>query len=173
MKVLVSAFTCFNNASVNFSSEVIKHINNVDKVIVDVLYDKSYECLLEYGLDDYDLIVSLGEARSRDCLTLELEAKNISSCSIPDNALVYKKDCVIIEGGDSVLKTKVNVSKLDNIVKFSNDAGKYVCNNLYYHLLYNYPHKSIFIHVPHCHDLEEEYIKYAKIIEKIIEVILC
>ena len=44
MKVLVTAFKPFNNQTINYSSEVLKYIENVDKLIVDVIYD---ECYLE------------------------------------------------------------------------------------------------------------------------------
>lgn len=173
MKVLLSAFKSFNNASNNYSMEVLKYINNVDKIVIDVLYDECYKIISSCNLDDYDLVISLGEARSREELTLEIQAKNISSCSISDNNGVYKKDCVIIDGGKDVLNTGVNVNRLSDMIKFSYDAGKYVCNNLYYHLLYNYPDKSLFIHIPNCYDNEDEYVRYAKIIENIIKVILC
>ena len=92
MKVLVSAFKSFNKASNNYSLEVLNYISGVDKVILDVLYDKSYYDLSECNLNNYDLIICLGEARSREELTLELYAKNISSCSICDNAGIFKKD---------------------------------------------------------------------------------
>ena len=172
-KVLVSAFTIFNKASTNYSLEVINYLNNVDKVIVDVVYDKCFDYINErYNLKEYSLIIALGEARSRDVLTLEVNAKNISSCSLPDNSGVLRNNHVIVPGGTDILFTLVNVDLVKDIVLFSFDAGKYVCNNLYYHLLSNYPEKSLFIHVPNCHDLEEEYIKNAQIIEKIIEVLL-
>ena len=45
MKVLVTAFLPFNKSVNNFSIEVLNHIDGVDKVILDVLYDKSYNKL--------------------------------------------------------------------------------------------------------------------------------
>ena len=64
MKVLVTAFKPFGKCNNNYSEEVIKYINNVDKIILNVCYDKCYLDLCEaYDLSDYDLIISLGEAR--------------------------------------------------------------------------------------------------------------
>lgn len=169
-KVLVSAFKSFNNATTNYSLEVLKYISNVEKIIVDVLYDECYRNIVkEYDLAQFDLIISLGEARSRKELTLETQAINIASCSIPDNNGVYKKNQVIIQDGKDVIVTNVNLDNIKDIVLLSDNAGKYVCNNLYYHLLYNYPSKSLFIHIPNCNDDIEEYKKYAKVIENIIE----
>lgn len=172
MKVLVTAFKPFNNFNNNYSSEVLHYIRNTDKIILDVIYDKCYETLLNnYNLEDYDLIISLGEARSRTILTLETQAKNISSCSLKDNRGVSKQNEKIIENGLDIIKTKVDISKIENIIELSNDAGKFVCNNIYYHLLYNYPNKSIFIHIPECDNDTNNYIKYANIINKIIELL--
>lgn len=170
MKVLVTAFKPFGNKENNYSQEVIKYIENVDKIVLDCCYDQCYLDLLNaYNLDKYDLIVSLGEARMRSVLTLETTAKNISSCSIMDNAGVIKKDEKIIDNEIEKLNTLVDLSNLKDIIELSHDAGKFVCNNIYFHLLNNYPSKSLFIHVPECHDLEENYLKCANTISRIIK----
>lgn len=169
MKVLISAFKPFNKANNNYSYEVLKKINNVDKALIDVVYDECFvELTNKFNLDSYDLIIALGEARSRMILTLEENAKNISSCSIPDNRGNFKKDERILDNDDA-LYTKVDINKVKDLVEFSSDAGKFVCNNLYYHLLNYNPYKTLFIHVPNCLDDENKYIEYAKQIEQIIE----
>ena len=172
MKVLVTAFKPFNKASNNYSIEVLKHLSSVDKLIIDVNYDACYlEIINKCNLDEYDLVIAMGEARMREELTLEIQAKNISSCSIPDNAGVFKKDEVIFKYSPEILKSEIDLSKIQEYIKLSNDAGKFVCNNLYYHLLHDYPSKSLFIHIPNCHDENLEYIKHAKTIMKIINVL--
>lgn len=169
MKVLVSAFKPFNNCKNNYSEEVLKYIRNADKIVLDVIYDKSYEILSNnYNLNEYDLIIALGEARSRKVLTLETQSKNISSCSLKDNSGVLKQNEQIIINGEEILQTKVDISKINNIIELSTDAGKFVCNNIYYHLLYNYPNKSLFIHIPECNNNIDNYIKYANTINTII-----
>ncbi len=178
-KVLITSFQPFNNSNNNYSYEVMKKLHPISEkikyttIVLDVLYDESYNYLnRNYSLDTYDLIVSLGEARSRKELTIECYAKNISSCSIPDNNGVLKQNEVIIQGGDINLKTRIPIFKVISFVKTSQDAGKYVCNNLYYHLLYNYSEKSLFIHIPNCYDNDEQYNKYAQAIDEIIFKIL-
>ena len=89
-------------------------------------------------------------------LTLEIEAKNISSCSLADNSGVVKQDEIIDTSFEEVIRTNVEVNKVSELIKFSYDAGKFVCNNLYFHLLANYPNKSLFIHIPNCNDDENE-----------------
>lgn len=170
MKVLVTSFKPFNNSINNYSTEVVKYLKNVDKELLDVVYDECYKTLQEkYNLDEYDLIIATGEARMRDVITLEIQAKNISSCSLKDNNDVLKQNEIIKNDAKELIKTNVKIDLVSDLIKFSEDAGKFVCNNLYYHLLYNYPNKSLFIHVPNCFDKEEEYIKNANVIQKVIE----
>lgn len=170
MKILLSAFKPFNNSLNNYSEEVLKYIDDVEKIVLDVLYDKSYETLSNnYNLDEYDLIIALGEARSRQVLTIEVQAKNISSCSLKDNSGVLKQNEKIIANGEEIINTKVDIKKYENIIDFSYDAGKFVCNNIYYHLLYNYPNKSLFIHIPECNNDNNNYIKHANVIKEIIK----
>lgn len=172
MKVLVTAFEPFNNMKNNYSQEVLKYIEDVDKLVVDVVYDQCYQNIINsFDLDSYDLIISMGEARMREELTLELSAQNLSSCSLPDNLGNLKKDEEIMPSGELILHTKVDLSKVFEEIKFSNDAGKFVCNNLYYHLLANYSTKVLFIHVPECHDDEKMYQKLAAKIQKIITIL--
>ena len=167
MKVLISAFTPFNKMPNNYSSEVLKYINGVDKIILDVVYDKSFEKLNStFNLSEYDLIIAMGEARMRKELTVEKRAINLSSCSLADNSLVLKKDEKIIPNGEEYLYTKLPIE--ESGMEISNDAGRFVCNNIYYHLLFNYPEKSLFIHIPECNNDDAKYREYAEKIEKLI-----
>ena len=58
MKVLISAFKPFNNASNNYSQEVLNYIKtNVTKEILDVVYDECFDFINnKYSLNEYDLI---------------------------------------------------------------------------------------------------------------------
>ncbi len=173
MKVLVTAFKPFNNQSINYAGEVLKYIENVDKLIIDVVYDECYLEIKRKGrLEEYQLIVALGEARMRNELTLEVRAKNISSCSLKDNHGILKENEVINSSLPNFLETKVPIERCKGMIKYSYDAGKFVCNNLYFHLLEHHADNAIFIHIPNCHDCEEEYQKYAKQINQIINQII-
>ena len=104
----------------------------------------------------------------RKVLTLETLAKNISSCSLADNLGIIKKDSKIIDNEINEIKTLVDIDKVKDIVELSYDAGKFVCNNIYFHLLNNYPNKSLFIHIPECNNDENNYIMHAGTINNII-----
>ena len=172
MKTLVTAFKPFNNKSNNYALEVLNYILGVDKLIIDVVYDECYnEIINQVKIEEYDLIIALGEARMRNELTLELNAKNIADCSLPDNLGQIKKNKKIIENEIEYIETLVNVNNLKDLIKFSTDAGKFVCNNLYFHLLIHCQNKALFIHIPECNDNIENYQKHAKTIEQIIQTI--
>ena len=172
MKILVTAFKPFNNSLNNYSMEVLKYLNGVDKLIVDVNYDICYqEIISNVDISNYDYIIAMGEARMRDELMIESQALNISSCSIVDNSGVLKQNELIFINSPEVLKTQIDLGAFSSLVKISNYAGKFVCNNLYYHLLHDYPLKSLFIHIPNCHDNEAEYVKHAETIMKIFNVL--
>ena len=112
-KVLISAFRPFHKSSNNYSSEVLKYISSdtfaIDKLIVDVVYDESYKELSNYDLNHYDLIIALGEARSRHELTIEKQAINLSSCSIPDNK--GNLNCVFVSIGKSLEENLLEAKK--------------------------------------------------------------
>ena len=96
VKVLVTSFTPFYKSINNYSTEVIKYIKNVEKITIDVVYDKCYlDVSSAYDLDSFDLIIAMGEARMRNELTLETQAKNISSCSIADD---WQIDRTVVPG---------------------------------------------------------------------------
>lgn len=174
-KILISAFTPFNKANNNYSKEVLDYIESnefdIQKVVIDVVYDESFKELSSYNLDQFDLIIALGEARSRKVLTIEQQALNISSCSISDNKGVFKKDEKIIENQEDILITNLNIKVCSDIALISTYAGKFVCNNLYFHLLNYNPNKCLFIHIPECNNDINLYQKYALDIINILKLL--
>lgn len=172
MKVLVTAFKPFNNSLNNYSIEVLNYLNDVEKAILDVVYDECYlELTNNFNLDQFDLIIALGEARMRNEILLEVNAKNISDCRIKDNAGNLKINEIIDTNEEKEFQTLVNLDLLKDTISNSFDAGKFVCNNLYFHLLKNYPNKSLFIHIPECHNDLNNFKKFADKIKEIIQIL--
>lgn len=84
-------------------------------------------------------------------------AQNLSSCSLKNNNGILKENEVINEKLPVFLGTNIQINKCKNDITFSYDVGKFVCNNLYFHLLENFQDKTLFIHIPDCYNDENEY----------------
>ena len=175
-KVLISGFTPFNKSANNYSAEVLAHIETndflIDKIIIDVVYDHSFDELSANGLKGYDFILSLGEARMRSALTVESRAKNLSSCSIPDNSGMFKQNELIDPASPEHLTSALDLASISDLAEISDDAGRFVCNNLYFHLLQYDPHKVLFVHIPEGNNDESLYKLYADKVVMILERIL-
>jgi pyroglutamyl-peptidase len=99
-----------------------------------------------------DVIICCGMAESRKTLTLEVQAVE----------------------GENVLKTTMNLDKILPDLKFTHlsyDAGQFVCEGLYYHILnyiknHNLTIHCVFLHVPIITILNKELILTD--VEKII-----
>ena len=174
-KVLISAFLPFNKKENNYSAEVLNFVSSdkvaIDKIIIDVVYDKCFESVSQNGLENYDFIIALGEARMRDVLTVEKRAKNISSCSLADNSGEVKSEEIIDKSFGEYIENKMDFEKIEGFAEISFDAGKFVCNNLYFHLLKYDDSRTLFIHVPECNNDTEKYKLYAEKISRIIEIL--
>lgn len=172
-RVLLSAFLPFNKKGNNYSAEVLEYVSSdkaeISKVIIDVVYDKCFEQLASYGLDSYDYIIAMGEARMRDTLTVEKRAKNISSCSLPDNDGVVKQDEIIDGTVGEYIENEMEFAPILKHSDISHDAGKFVCNNIYFHLLRYDPKRTLFIHIPECNNDIENYKLYADKVSRIID----
>lgn len=135
MKVLYTAFNGKNNSS----KVLLDKISAKDKLYLKNSFITSVKELENKILtENYDLIISFGQA-PLDCDTIKIET--IGSCEIK-------------------YKTNYDYSNLMNIldskgykVIISNNAGNYLCNNLYYKGLKIINEKQIntkmiFVHIP-------------------------
>lgn len=167
MKILLTGFSPFGEEKINPSFEAIKNIdknykgNKIDIIEVDTVYDDCVNQVLElHNKNEYDVILMFGQAGGRKGITPERVAINIKEASIPDNyGKLYNNEIIDIEGPDGIF-TNININHLVSNLKsnkidafVSNSAGTYVCNNLYYGILfYILRHKSntraLFTHVP-------------------------
>ena len=130
-------FTAFNGKN-NFSKILLDKINHKNKLYLKNSFTTSVKQLQkEIKNNQYDLIISFGQA--------PLEKDTIKIETIGRNNIEYKTKYDFIS-----LK-----NKLDNYFKtiISNDAGNYLCNNIYFNgLKYIEDNKlksnMIFIHIP-------------------------
>ena len=154
-KILLSYFTSFGGMDANSSEEVAKLIDceNVDKIKLEVKYNKDFKTLREAVFNNnYDYLLMLGQARGREKISLESRATNLNNPKAKDNDNFLPNE-EIYEGASHYLYTKIDLGKLlDKInlqnVNISKNAGSFLCNYVYYSVLYEVNIPSLFIHLP-------------------------
>ena len=134
MKTLYTAF----NGKTNTSKLLLDKINSKHKLYLKNSFKTSVEELIkELKTNNYDLIISFGQAPlEKNCIKIETKAS--------DNNF-FKTDY-------DYTSLKQSLEREFKVI-ISDNAGKYLCNNLYYHgLKYieenNLKTKMIFIHIP-------------------------
>ena len=134
MQILFTAF----NGKTNSSKQLLDLINTNNKLYLKNSFTTSVNQLIkEIRNNDYDLIISFGQAHlERDTIKIETQASLDNSYNTNYNYVNLKE------------KIETNYK-----IIISNNAGNYLCNNLYYYgLKYildnNLKTKMIFIHIP-------------------------
>lgn len=165
-RILITGFEPFGNNKMNSSEIVLKNLPDFNfvelyKELLPVSFSRSVKTVIQL-LDDIkpDIVISFGQAGSRNSVDIERIAINIDDCRNPDNDGVLFKDTKIIESGPDALFSTLPARSLADAVaaynipsKVSNRAGTFVCNHLLYSILYyikenNLPIKAGFVHLP-------------------------
>ncbi len=168
MKALISGFEPFGTLAVNASWEAARLVSDdiggdltVKKLCLPVEYDRCWQLLAdEIARLTPDIVLCLGVAASRRVITPEYVAVNVKNSAQPDNAGRIFSYEPIVEEGESALYTGLPLPQVLSAIHAvglpaapSFDAGAYVCNNLFYHLMYHIkyserPFCGGFIHLP-------------------------
>lgn len=136
MKILYTAFNGQDNSSKILLDKII--VDNTDKLYLRNSFDTSVKQLIS-KLKKYETIISFGQAPlDKDTIKIEVFGKK-------ENTL-YNTDF-------NYSKIKEDIENTGFKVYISEDAGNFLCNNLYYQgLKYikenNINCKMIFIHIP-------------------------
>lgn len=168
MKALVTGFEPFGKIKTNPSWEAVKLLSDrisknvtVRKMLLPVEYERAADLLLQ-AAEQYrpDVILCVGFAEKRHAVTPEYVAVNIKDSTLPDNCgkvCIYEK---IVDEGDAALYTNLPITDVLDAIHFAGvpaapsfEAGAFVCNNVFYRLMYDikYGNKKIyggFIHLP-------------------------
>jgi pyroglutamyl-peptidase len=118
---------------------------------------------VEAGIKEHtpDIVINVGQAGGRSCVTVERVAINLIEATIPDNDGEQPMDIPVKADGESAYFATIPVKAVIKNVRdhgipcsMSYSAGTYVCNNVMYNTLYlgatKYPQiKAGFIHVPY------------------------
>lgn len=162
--VLLTGFDPFGGESINPAWEVAKSLHEKTigeyKIIskqVPTVFHKSIKVLKEYIEElSPEMIICIGQAGGRPDITIERVAINIDDARIADNEGNQPVDVPVVEEGPAAYWSKAIVKKLreEGIPSsVSQTAGTFVCNHLFYGLMYELEKhdmkiKGGFIHIP-------------------------
>ncbi len=168
MKVLVTGFDPFGGESVNPAFEAVKLLPDeiagaeVVKLEIPTAFSRS-SLAVEEGIRKYgpDIVINVGQAGGRSCVTIEQVALNLAEACIPDNDGEQPSDMPLQENGEPAYYATIPVKAIVKNIRahkipchISYTAGTYVCNSVMYQVLHmaatKYPHiRAGFIHVPY------------------------
>ena len=168
MKILVTGFDPFGSESVNPAYEAVKLLPDVIagaqliKLEIPTIFTKSIQVVKD-AVKTYhpDMVINVGQAGGRACVSVEKVAINLAEARIPDNAGDEPHDELLEADGPAAYFSTLQVTKMVQNVKahdlpceISYSAGTYVCNSIMYRVLHlaskEYPNmKAGFIHVPY------------------------
>ena len=161
MRILLTGFEPFGNATTNPSGEILKQISmdNVFTAILPVAYTKSAEHLLALIAEhNPDVVICLGQAEGRTQITPEKVAINLDDARLADNEGVLRRDVKILEGGPDAYFSTLPVKDIVEAIKnagipaaVSLSAGAFLCNHVFYIAQNKFAGthvRSGFVHVP-------------------------
>lgn len=168
MKVLVTGFDPFGGEKVNPAFEAVKLLPDtiagaeIIKLEIPTVFTRS-AAVVEEAIQKYqpDIVINVGQAGGRSCMTVERVAINLAEARIPDNDGEQPSDQPIREDGENAYFATVPVKAMVENMRahgipahISYTAGTYVCNSIMYNVLYLIDKKYSgikggFIHVPY------------------------
>ena len=161
MRILLTGFEPFGNATSNPSGEIVKQIrmDNLFTAILPVAYTKSAEHLLLLTAEhNPDVVICLGQAEGRTQITPEKVAINLDDARLADNEGVLRSDVKILEDGPDAYFSTLPVKDIVEAIKnagipaaVSLSAGAFLCNHVFYIAQNKFAGthvRSGFVHVP-------------------------
>ena len=163
MKVLVTGFDPFGGEKVNPAYEAVKLLPDtiagaeIIKIEIPTVFTRSAE-VLEEAIQKYrpDVVLDVGQAGGRSCMTVEKVAINLKEARIPDNDGEQPFDEPIREDGETAYFSTLPVKAMVENMRahgipahISYTAGTYVCNCIMYNALYLADRKSTRLNSSH------------------------
>lgn len=148
MKVLITGFTPFGGEQINPSYEAAKLLPNevngaqVIKGLLTTAFGQSYrEIKALIKAHKPDIVINVGQAGGRDCVSLEKVAINYAQTKGYDKEGVIKGDKILQKGKAAFFSTlpleEIVLSLTEKRIpaKISLSAGSFVCNYVMYNVL--------------------------------------
>jgi pyrrolidone-carboxylate peptidase len=142
-KILLVGFQPFGKRNINISEKLVNDLKkekNFDSLILPVSFDEAANIFNKKLMDsNYDLILMLGEHKN-SFIRIDIAAQNYYED-------IFEKGTINPNGSYFLFSPFAkNLPKINGL-NYSNNAGKYVCNYIYYISLQKNL-KALFIHVP-------------------------
>ncbi len=164
-RLLITGFEPFGGDAVNSSWEVCKAMPDtirdwkVYRMQIPVAFGRGAdEAIHDVRPIDPCAVICLGQAAGRTAVTPEMFALNLRYAEKPDADGCIPHDQPCLAEGPLALKTTLEIREMTAAIReagipaqVSYSAGTYVCNDLYYRMLWNFrgsPFRVIFIHLP-------------------------
>ena len=168
MKILVTGFDPFDKEKINPAYEAVKLLPaqiygaDIIKLEIPTVFGRCAE-MVEKAIEHHnpDVVICVGQAGGRSCISVEKVAINFAEARIPDNDGNQPLDKAIVPDGPAAYFSTLPVKAMvENVRSYgipsnlSYSAGTFVCNDVMYRLLHmlstKYHHiKGGFIHVPY------------------------
>ncbi|MBT7610802.1 MAG: pyroglutamyl-peptidase I [Bacteriovoracaceae bacterium] len=166
-KILITGFPTFHTHKSNPTESVFEYINfdpkifNLEKLILPVSFENGFSLLkTKLSHDPPDVLIMLGLAASRSEISLERVAINLLHCDRKDNIGKVIQNTKIRVDGKAAFFSTLPLEKIAHKLTsknipfhFSNTAGTYICNMIFYQALEFIEQSKLntlagFIHVP-------------------------
>lgn len=169
MALLVTGFEAFGGSAVNPADILVRRLAaappaGVFTLLLPVEYEQAAARLLaEVERIDPAAVLMFGLAGNTQYLRLERFGRNRCTSAAPDNAGIRRVGLDAVEDAPETLETGFDLAALrDDLapivpgIVISDDAGGYVCNDLYYRVLLGLSARrptvpALFVHVPWVH----------------------
>lgn len=165
--LLLTAFEPFGGEERNAALDAVVRIPErigalkIVKITVPTVFGKSVETVTDaIAREMPDAVLMVGQAGSRGALTPERVAVNRVDARIPDNAGKQPAGVPVVPNGPETYASTLPVEEIVAAIRekeipaeVSDDAGKFVCNQLFYGVMHyletnNLPIPAGFLHVP-------------------------
>lgn len=173
--ILISGFQPFsvwtNNTSEVAALAAAEVDDRVRAMILPVCYDRAAELLVEeiMALRPH-LAISLGMAAKRTTVDIECCAHNEDNSEVADNDGVIREGAAILEGPPTLTPNfpreslQEYLESLGYHAGISHNAGRYVCNNLFFRVSHELQRRGsetpfTFVHIPGPVDWEEDQVR--------------
>ncbi len=169
MKFLLTGFDPFDGQTINPAFEAVEKLpDNIDgheilKLEIPTIFEKSLDILEKMiEAENPDVVICVGQAGGRFNITPEVVAINKNAARIKDNEGSQPGDRPIKVDGENAYFTTLPYRAIVKSLReagipsqVSYTAGTFVCNHIFYGLMYlinkkNLNMKGGFIHVPFC-----------------------